>query len=254
MLKSTSYHADVYEVIYKDKPYAKEALRIHNLITQFSPFKVQHLLELACGTGNHSRNLSRYGYSITATDINKDMVRVASNKLSVVPKLKVMQMDMLRFAKFEKPFDVIVCLFDSIGFVQTNENIISVFKNVRNNLRKEGLFIFEFWNAGAMLSSHEKMRVRKWTKEDIKIVRKSRTDLDYHNQLCRVNYEISVYKNSKCIQKLTERHSNRFFLPQEMNSFLVSAGLTPLALFDGYSSKKKITEASWHTLCLAQRK
>ena len=52
MSNESGYHADIYEIIYKDKPYAKEALRIHNLITQFSPFKAEHLLELACGTGN----------------------------------------------------------------------------------------------------------------------------------------------------------------------------------------------------------
>src|ERR1035437_135143 len=120
MLLSTAYHADLYEMIYKDKPYAKESRWIHKAFEKYSRNKVRNVLELACGTGNHSLHLSEYGYSIMATDKNKDMVRVAKNKLSFNNKIQTEQMDMLRFLNFEKPFDAIICLFDSIGFVKTN--------------------------------------------------------------------------------------------------------------------------------------
>ncbi|HLP51899.1 MAG TPA: class I SAM-dependent methyltransferase [Chitinophagales bacterium] len=254
MSSTKGYHADFYEIIYKNKPYAAEAKRIHTTIAKHSPFKVKSLLELACGTGNHSLNLSRYGYKIQATDKNKDMVRVAKAKLAGVPHAKVDVMDMVHFMNFTQRFDAVICLFDSIGFVQSNENIVSVIKNVSANLKKGGLFVFEYWNAGAMLRSYEPTGLREWKEGERKIVRKSSTTMNYEKQLCKVDYTILDYRGGQLIKQIKESHTNRFFLPQEMNCLLTAGGLTPVALYDGYSGKKKVTEASWHTLCVAQKK
>lgn len=249
----TGYHADLYEIFYREKPYAKESRWIHESLVKYSPFKVKRILELACGTGNHSLHLSRYGYSVTATDKSKDMVRVAKQKLSSIDTIRVKQMDMIHFFNFIKTFDAILCLFDSIGFVQTNENISKVFKNVNNNLKKGGLFVFEYWNAGAMLRSYEPVHVKEWQHGNRKIVRESKTKMNYQKQLCNVKYTICEYENSSLKRKVPENHTNRFFLPQEINSFLSAAQLTPIALFDGYSNRKKITEETWHTVCIAQK-
>ena len=58
-------------------------------------------------------------------------------------------------------YDVMICLFDSIGYVVSNSGLLRVFQGVHRNLRPKGLFIFEFWHAAAMLTSYSPLRVRK---------------------------------------------------------------------------------------------
>ncbi len=253
MSSYTGYHADLYDLFYGSKSYKHEANFTRSCILKYQPAETRTILELACGTGNHSIHLSKYKYKITATDYSRDMLRVASQKLSSLENVQVAHMDMLQFRRFKKPFDAVICLFDSIGYVQTNTNIAAVLKSIHKNLKRKGLFVFEYWNAGAMLHSYEAVRVKKWKVGERKIIRKSETTMRYHKQLCDVKYTVEEYQRSALKRKFTETQTNRFFLPQEMNYFLSEAGFVPMALYDGYS-KKTVSETSWHVLCVAQKR
>ena len=248
------YHAELYDLFYAEKPYKKEVFFVNECFKKYSTFPVKRILDLACGTGNHSLHLSKFNYSITAADYSKDMLKVAETKTAHIKNVKVMHMNLLRFNKFSKPFDAVLCLFDSLGYVNTNENILKTLKGIHANLRKNGLFIFEFWNAGAMLRFFEPVRIRSWKLGDNKIIRKSETNIRYSEQLADVAYTICVYdKKNKLIKKINETQTNRYFLVQEINLFLSACGFEPMKWFDGYSSKS-VTENSWHTVCLAKRK
>ena len=254
MSSYTGYHAELYDHFYGKKPYKREVSFVRGCLKKYSASSVKNILDLACGTGSHALHLSQFDYSITAADYSRDMLRVAARKLSGASNVKVMYMDMLKFRKFSKPFDAVLCLFDSIGYVNTNENILKVLEGVHNNLRKNGLFIVEFWNAGSMLRSFEPMRVRSWKAGDKKITRKSQTKLRYFKQLADVSYSISVYDKSRNLErKIRETQTNRYFLVQEMNLFLCESGFKPVKWFDGYRNKT-VNENSWHTVCVARRK
>ena len=104
-----------------------------------------------------------------------------------------------------------------------------------------------FWTADTLL------RARSWKVGDNKVIRESRTGIRYSEQLADVAYAISVYdKKNKLIRKINETQTNRYFLVQEMNLFLTSAGFEPIKWFDGYSNKS-VNENSWHTVCVAKR-
>ncbi len=51
------------------------------------------VLELACGIGNYTKNLSPQSKSILATDISEEMVRVAKEKLNSYANIKVKKAD-----------------------------------------------------------------------------------------------------------------------------------------------------------------
>ena len=70
-----------------------------------------------------------------------------------------------------KRFDAVICLFDAIGYVQTNAKISDVFHGVHKHLRPNGLFIFEFWHAAAMLRHYDPIRVRRWPTDDGLVLR-----------------------------------------------------------------------------------
>jgi SAM-dependent methyltransferase len=212
------------------------------------------MLELACGTGTHSLLLEQYGYQIIATDYSPDMLRRAKEKAQKMnSRVDFRQQDMRTSDVPERPFDAILCLFDSIGYAATNENILRVLKGVYHHLAFGGIFLFEFWHAGAMLCSYEPVRIRRFQIPGGEIERISETRVDYREQLCHVAYTIHELKADGTHQTLRETQVNRFFLVQEMNFFLHQAHLAPLKWFSGFEENEQINAETWHIVAAARK-
>lgn len=247
------HHAELYDLFYAEKPYIDEADFVHHLVQTWKPDAV-NLLELACGTGTHSMLMEHYGYNIIATDYSPDMLARAREKAEKQGShVDFRQQDMRRLDVPERPFDVIFCLFDSIGYVATNENILQVLKGVHKHLVDAGIFIFEFWHAGAMLRSYDPLRVRRWKTTQGEIERISETQVDYIQQLCHVSYAINELNTDGTYRHLSETQINRFFLVQEMGLFLKQSGFSPLKWFSGFQENEQIDGETWHIVAVARK-
>lgn len=247
-------HASLYDLFYEQKNYAEEAEFVHQCINKYHNGRPVHLLEMACGTGKHSYHLWQKGYKIVATDYSDDMLECArENHKKWNTDVEFRNLDMRNPAyQGEKP-DVIVCLFDSIGYLQTNENILGLLKFVKQQLNNNGLFIAEYWNAGAFLRYYEPSRTRHFKTQDSEITRVSYTEIDYMNQLAHVHYTITEKKNDSVENTIKEEQSNRYFLHQEMQLFFRQAGLQCLDSFAGYTSDTDIKIETWHTIAVLKK-
>jgi SAM-dependent methyltransferase len=244
-------HAEYYDIFYQEKPYGKEAAFIDQLIQRYKPGS-KLLLELACGSGRHAFELERLGYQIVATDYSADLLKVANrNAQNLGSKVRFVLQDMRTLNLPEKSFDVIYSLFDSIGYVQTNSAIGKVFNCVWAHLGEQGIFIFEFWHAAAMLRSFEPVRERRWQMPSGELVRIARTKLNVATQLAEVTYEISELKDGNTTD-LVETQVNRYFLVQEMKSYLENHGFEVLEFLPAYESGD-IDENTWHVLSVARK-
>jgi SAM-dependent methyltransferase len=237
--------AEHYDEIYKNKPYGEEALFIHQQIEKNFNSKKVSILELACGSGNHSLNLAKYNHDITATDISAESIEIAKKKNSY-PNLRFETMDMAKPVDRGK-FDVVICLFDSIGYLLENNLISRLFQYVKSSLVTDGLFIYEYWHAGAFLRNYEAHKYRFI--EDINLHRISLTQIDYVKQLASVNFRF--FQNGSYYE---ETHRNRFFLCQEMSLFLETNQFELLDRYDAYSESTEITDTTWHILDVTKPK
>ena len=246
-------HAELYDLFYADKAYGEEARFVHACLQKYSTVQPNRLLELACGTGTHSLMLERYGYKIIATDYSSDMLIQARQKANETGShVDFRHQDMRELSIPERPFDAVICLFDSIGYAATNENILKVLNGVRMHLCSGGLFVFEFWYAGAMIRNYDPVRIRRWQKPEGEILRISETRIDHLTQLCHVSYTIYELNNDGSYHSLHETQINRFFLVQEMSQFLSTAGLSPVKWFAGFQENENISDGTWHIVCIAR--
>lgn len=246
-------YAELYDLFYADKPYAEEATFIHHCL-QAQGNGGTHVLELACGTGNHAFELERLGYVITATDISGDMLACAHRKKEARGStIRLQQMDMRQITLPEHSLDTVVCLFDSIGYLQTNEAIGDMLIGVCKVLRPGGTFLFEFWHAAAMVQFYEPLRIRRWGSESGTILRISETTLDFSNQLAHVTYTVYNLGNNGSYSWFNETHTNRFFQIQEMAMLLTVSGLDPIAWYNGYKSDHNIDQNAWHIVSVAKK-
>jgi SAM-dependent methyltransferase len=253
----TSYsgrHAELYDLFYADKPYAAEAAFVDECLTKYSVGPAKRVLEIACGTGTHAFHLEKHGHQIIASDYSEAMMRRAQQKAAEKSSRVEFQLqDMTQLEVSGAPFDAVICLFDAIGYVQTNEALTKVFHGVHEHLRADGLFVFEFWHAAAMLRHYDPIRVKKWETDDSTVLRISETSLDTPNQLSRVTYSIYELRHNGTYSALTETQVNRYFLLQEMHHWLTSSGFTPVKWFAGFTDNETITDETWHIVAVARR-
>jgi len=252
MASYTGKHAQLYDIFYASKDYSSEADFIQKMLTKYSKIPVLNVLELAGGTGKHASLLSNNGYKLMVTDSSPDMIDAAKKKHQQNQALAFEVWDMSSPRTFTNQFDAVICLFDSIGYVQTNEKIASTLKNVHNNIKEGGIFIMEFWNAGAMIKSYEPYREKYFQQKDQKITRISETSLNYPQQTATVDYTIIITENDQT-EYIKESQTNRYFLIQEMANFLATANLIPIKFFAGFEEKENISTDVWHTVVVAQK-
>ena len=256
MANYNGHYAELYDEIYADKQYDGEVEYIVKLIRRHVFSKKISVLELASGTGTHALLFEKKGFSVTASDYSDSMLSVAQKKIKKSDAhITLRKIDMIKIPKFPKLFDAVLCLFDSIGYVRTNDAIEKVLKGVRTSLVKKGLFIFEFWHEPAMVKHFEPVRTRDLHLHNGTIAhRVSKTVLDFERSIAEVSYTLDEYKGKKQMCHLEEVQENRFFSIPEMQYLLGKNGFRSLKFFSGYSDKEKITDRSFHIVCLAQKK
>jgi ubiquinone/menaquinone biosynthesis C-methylase UbiE len=131
--------AQFYDALYSFKDYAAAAEQLRALLQQHNP-NAETLLDVACGTGKHLEYLRDY-YRAEGLDLSPDLLEVARGRCPEVP---FHQADMVGF-RLDHGFDVIMCLFSSIGYVKTAENLEQTVSNMARHLRPGGVVVVEPW-------------------------------------------------------------------------------------------------------------
>jgi SAM-dependent methyltransferase len=135
------YYRD-YDFLHKDKHYAYEAdvvLQIGRNITGIRPRKI---LEVGCGTGNHTQRFASCSANVTAVDIDLEMTRIANAK-------NIASAEIIHGTLGKVPardFDLACAMFNVINYVDDESELIALFRGVRERLGRDSVFVFDCWN------------------------------------------------------------------------------------------------------------
>lgn len=217
-------YSKYYNLLYKNKDYAREVSYVLNLIERYNPDS-KTILDLGCGTGRHDELFAKRGYSVCGVDISEKMLEEA-NKLAEKGKLSFFKGD-IRNLKLNQQFDVVISLFHVISYQTTNEDIRNTFETALKHLKNGGIFIFDCWYGPAVLSERPTVRVKRLEDENIKLLRVAEPVMYPNKNLVDVNYQIIIEdKQNGSYEKLNEIHKMRYLFKPEIESFLESAGFT----------------------------
>jgi SAM-dependent methyltransferase len=136
----TQMTGEIYDLIYADKDYAGQAAKLAELIEQYSESGGNLILEAACGTGTYMHFL-KDRFAIDGFDLSAGQVAAAKKKN---PDACIVQADMLDF-DMGQTYDAVVCLFSSIGYLKTKENLDKAIANMAKHTKPGGLVIIEPW-------------------------------------------------------------------------------------------------------------
>ena len=133
--KSASY----YDTIYQHLDYSEACLRLQKTVFRLNP-SAKTLLDVACGTGKHI-NYLRNHYNVEGLDILPSLLSIARERC---PDVIFHEGDMVDF-ELDHKFDVVTCLFCSIGYTKSIGNAEAAVAHMARHLKPGGILIVEPW-------------------------------------------------------------------------------------------------------------
>ena len=130
--------ARYYDKLYEGIDYKTNSLKLHEFIQQYKKSAGKSWLDVACGTGTHIVHLMDK-YNTMGLDLSEAMLEVAREKC---PTIEFIQGNMTSFS-IDKKFDVITCLFGSIGYLTKEEDLVSAINAFSEHTNQGGVVIIE---------------------------------------------------------------------------------------------------------------
>ena len=110
--------------------------------------KVQTVLDLTCGTGSQVFWLARRGFKVTGSDFSPALLKIAQDK-ALREKIDVLLIEGdMRTIKVGN-FDAVITIFNAVGHL-TKADFEVAMKNIYDNLKDGGLYVFDIFNVAAM--------------------------------------------------------------------------------------------------------
>jgi SAM-dependent methyltransferase len=175
------------------------------------------LLDVACGTGLHLAEFRRYIPEVVGVDVSRAMVARAR---TLLPDVDLLVGDM-RALSLGRAFDVITCLFSSIGYLLSIEDMRAAISTMARHLSPGGLLFVEPW------LRPDQWRVGHRTAEagnenDAAVGRVSVTDRDGHISLFTLYWTVATDGG---VEQWTEPHRMALYTIDEYSNAFSAAGL-----------------------------
>ncbi len=224
--------AHYYDFIYSWKDYKDESAKISSLIKKFKKTKGNDMLELACGTGKHAKYLSK-NFKIVATDLNNEMLEIARKN---VKKVKFVQADMITLS-LNKKFDVIICLFSSIGYLKSYKNLQKTINNAAKHLKNGGILIIEPWFTKEKFIENS-LHMDVYDGPDLKISRICNSTSKGIVSVLDMQYLIG--ETGRAIKSYVDRHELAMFPYEKFLKYYEAAGLSCIISKEGLAKDKSL--------------
>jgi cyclopropane fatty-acyl-phospholipid synthase-like methyltransferase len=200
------------------------------------------VLDMACGTGRHSILFAEKGYSVSAVDLSKNLLKVAKESADFADvKINFVHSDLRSFCVSSK-FNLAVNLFTSIGYFEDEYDNFKILKTAYDHLYDNGYFVIDFFNRRYIENN-----LIPESRDEIfneKIIQKRSIEGN------RVEKQIIINKNGN------EKHfheSVRMYYKEELFNAIKSEGFRIRKYFGDSSGKSFDLETSPRIIIIAQK-
>jgi 2-polyprenyl-3-methyl-5-hydroxy-6-metoxy-1,4-benzoquinol methylase len=210
------------------------------------------ILDVGCGTGRHSIELAKRGYTVTGIDLSESQLKRARKKAELVNiSIDFRKLD-ARDLPFEAEFDAAIMLCEG-GFplMETDELNFEILKNVTRSLRTTGKLIFTTLN-GLFPLYHSVQQFCNSESNEGNATYKSKT------------FDLMTFRDHNTIEaedddgkKKTLKCSERYYVPSEISWLLKSIGYNKIDIYGAklgsFSRKDILTTEDFEMLVIATR-
>ncbi|MHC1785388.1 MAG: class I SAM-dependent methyltransferase [Anaerolineaceae bacterium] len=210
------------------------------------------ILDIGCGTGRHSIELARRGYTLTGVDLSESLLARAREKAREADlKTKFLKHD-ARSLPFIVEFDLAIMLCEgAFPLMETDEMNYQILGNAAKALKPGGKIIFTTLNGLFPLFHSVKDFIASQAKEGNADYRELSFDLMTFREtsVTTVVDDLGNKKELDC--------NERYYVPSEITWLLKSLGFTSVEIFGAklgaYSRNDKLTTEDYEMLVIAQK-
>jgi len=189
-------------------------------------YQAQVILDASCGTANFYLHFKTDLRFINA-DLSYPMLKIAKTK---IPGKEIVCQNMLHLP-FKQKIDLILSLYDSINYLQNEEEVLSFFEESKKVLRENGVLIFDIttiYNSKNFFNNNQYIGRLQNENYDIPYERSSYYDAIGHFQ----HNDIIIYENGKTH---VENHKQKVFAISTYKKLIRNAGLQLIGAFRDFT-------------------
>ncbi|WP_197687242.1 class I SAM-dependent methyltransferase [Aquiflexum balticum] len=214
--------------------------------------KTLKILDVGCGTGRHSIELTKRGYDITGIDLSASQLKRAKEKAALLDlQINFIEAD-ARELPFLNEFDAAIMLCEG-GFplMETDEMNFEILKQVTKSLKNKGKFIFTTLNGLFPLYHSVEAFTNKENGSTGTTYRSNTFDLMTFRDHSITDF-IDDDGNKKSIES-----NERYYVPSEIKWILKSLGYTKIdingAHLGAFSRNDTLTTEDFEMLVIAEK-
>ena len=268
---SYSAFAYVYDELMDNVPYDAWAEYLIGLLKE-NGVAEGLVCELGCGTGQMTRRLAASGYDMIGIDLSEEMLDVAreqeygayegegdfdeeesgesnpdekddfnskpdrEEEFVAEPSILYLQQDMREFELYGT-VSAVVSICDSMNYMTSDEDLLSVFRLVNNYLDKDGVFIFDMNTEYKYKELMGDTTIAE-NREDVSFIWENLYDAEQRlNEYCltlfaKAETEEDNEDGPALYEKYEEVHLQRAYPLEEVKRLLAEAGMTFVAAYN----------------------
>jgi SAM-dependent methyltransferase len=223
---------------------------IRRALTMLRPQGGERILDLACGTGRHSLELVRQGFSVVGVEISPELVEIAKKDAAEQGLEATFIEGDLRELDFKDEFDVVLNLNDgAVGYFETDEENHRTFEVISRSLKQGGWNLIQVPN---VLYARARLPQRSW------IPSSGMVELVEHRWNKRERYmegAMIPLRFGEVLENLDKRieFRQRLYDVDELREIYASVGMTFERVFHGNGRPKEPTEAQFEIFVSARK-
>jgi SAM-dependent methyltransferase len=220
---------------------------VNRALTMLRPEGGERILDLACGTGRHSLELVRRGFSVVGSEISSELVTIAREDAGSQDLEATFIEGDLRELDFENEFDIVLNLNDgAVGYFETDEENQRTFEVISRALKPGGRNLIQVPN---VLYARARLPQRSWIPSEsmVELVEHRWNKKDRYMEGAMIPLRFGeVIEGLKGIE-----FRQRLYTVDELREVYSSVGMTLERTFHGNGRPKEPTEAQFEIFASA---
>ena len=149
--------------------------------------------------------------------------------------------------------DAVICLFFSLCYQTTDDLIFESLSRFKDQMKEDGILIFDFWHKAGVLSERPDLKIQKYTAGGLEITKLVEPTLDTSVDCVGIDYTFYVENERGEISKFKEFHKVRYLSPELLERFLEKLNFQ-VEITEGWMTNQKLKANEWSGLILARQK
>ena len=141
------FDSPYYKLLYRHRDEHEAAAFIKKLLDEIKPEPSAKILDLPCGNGRHSIVMAELGYDVRGIDLSER--NICEAMLCDLPNIHFQEHDM-REPLYTNHFDVVMNLFTSFGYFDTEEENIKSMRAIAQSMKPNGTLVIDFFNGDCL--------------------------------------------------------------------------------------------------------